>query len=71
MANSPKLQLDKWSNWTIKMQGNHVQVYVNNIKVVDYTDNVISNTLSKPGAVGLYKEDVHVQFDDVYNTMLS
>jgi hypothetical protein len=68
---SPKLQLDKWSNWTIKMQGNHIQVYVNSLKVADYIDNTMSHTLSNPGAVGLYTEDAHVQFDDVYISPLS
>src|SRR5581483_1663821 len=70
-AGSPKLQLDKWSNWTIKMQGNHIQVYVNSIKVVDYTDNTMSNTLSEPGAIRLYTEDAHVQFDNAYISQLS
>lgn len=70
-ADSPKLQVDKWSNWIIKMQSNHIQAYINNVKVVDYVDNTMSDTLSGAGAVGLYTEDAHVQFDNVYISSLS
>jgi hypothetical protein len=70
-ADSPKLQLDKWSDWTIKMEGNHIQVYINSSKVADYIDKTASTATSKPGAVGLYTEDASVQFDDVYISALS
>jgi hypothetical protein len=65
-AKSPKLELGEWSNWKIKMEGEHIQVYLNGDKVADYTDDDMSDTLSKPGAVGLYTEDAYVQFDNVH-----
>jgi len=64
-SDSPRLQLGEWSNWKIKMEGEHIQVYVDGNKVADYTDDDMSDTLSKPGAVGLYTEDAHAQFDNV------
>jgi 3-keto-disaccharide hydrolase len=70
-ANFPTLRLDTWSAWTIKMQGNHIQVYIDSHKVVDCFDNTMSNTLSQPGAIGLYAEDASAQFDNVYVSSLS
>jgi len=70
-ADSPKLELGAWSVWTIKMEGNHIQAFVNGDKVADYIDDSMSDTLSRPGVIGLYTEDAEVQFDNVQISPLS
>ena len=67
-ANEPKLKVDAWNTWHIKMSGNHIQIWLENAdgswqRVVDYHDNT---PIVGPGNIGLYTEDAHVQFDDVY-----
>ncbi|MFL6486173.1 MAG: family 16 glycoside hydrolase [Nitrososphaera sp.] len=67
-ANEPKLKLDVWNTWHIKMSGNHIQIWLETAdgswqRVVDYYDNM---PIVGPGNIGLYTEDAHVQFDDVY-----
>jgi hypothetical protein len=63
-AEIPKVTINKWSTWRINVVGNHILIYVDNIKVVDYIDNTISERL-KSGSIGLYNEDASVEFDNV------
>ncbi len=50
------------------MSGSHIEIWLKMAdgswqKVVDYHDNA---PILGPGNIGLYTEDAHVQFDDVY-----
>jgi hypothetical protein len=67
-ANEPKLKIDEWNTWYIKMSGNHIEIWLKMTdgswqRVVNYNDNT---PIVGPGNIGLYTEDAHVQFDDVY-----
>ena len=67
-ANEPELKINEWNTWHIKMFGNHIEIWLKMAdgswqKVVDYHDNA---PILGPGNIGLYTEDAHVQFDDVY-----
>jgi hypothetical protein len=72
-ANEPKLQIDEWTTWYIKMSGNDIEIWLKMAdrswqKVVNYHDDA---PIVGPGSIGLYTEDAHVQFDDVYIASLS
>jgi hypothetical protein len=73
-ANEPKLKIDEWNTWYIKMSGNHIEIWLEMAdgssmqRVVNYYDNT---PIVGPGNIGLYTEDAHVQFDDVYIASLS
>jgi hypothetical protein len=72
-AIEPKLRMDEWNTWYIKMCGNHIEIGLEMAegsmqKVVDYYDNM---PIEGPGNIGLYTEDAHVQFDDVYIASLN
>ena len=72
-AIEPKLRMDEWNTWYIKMSGNHIEIWLEMAdgsmqKVVDYYDNA---PIEGPGNIGLYTEDAHVQFDDVYIASLT
>ena len=72
-ANEPKLRIDEWNTWYIKMSGNHIEIWLELAdrsmqRVVNYHDNA---QIVGPGNVGLYTEDAHVQFDDVYIVSLT
>lgn len=72
-ANEPKLKIDEWNTWHIKMSGNHIEIGLKMAdgswqRVVNYNDNA---PIIGPGNIGLYTEDAHVQFDDVYITSLT
>jgi hypothetical protein len=67
-ANEPQLKINEWNTWHIKMSGSHIEIWLKMAdgswqKVVDYHDNA---PILGPGNIGLYTEDAHVQFDDVY-----
>jgi Domain of Unknown Function (DUF1080) len=67
-ANEPKLKIDEWNTWYIKMSGNHIEIWLKMAdgtiqRVVNYHDNA---PITGPGNIGLYTEDAHVQFDDVH-----
>ncbi|HJU34039.1 MAG TPA: family 16 glycoside hydrolase [Nitrososphaera sp.] len=67
-ANEPKLKIDEWNTWHIKMSGNHIEIWLKMAdeswqQVIDYRDN---SPMVGPGNIGLYTEDAHVEFDDVY-----
>ena len=67
-ANEPKLKTDEWNTWYIKMSGNYIEIWLEMAdgtmqRVVNYHDNA---PIVGPGKIGLYTEDAHVQFDDVY-----
>ena len=67
-ANEPELKINEWNTWHIKMSGSHIEIWLKMAdgswqKVVDYHDNA---PILGPGNIGLYTEDAHVQFDDVY-----
>ena len=67
-ANEPKLKIDEWNTWYIKMSGNHIEIWLKMVdgtiqRVVNYHDNA---PITGPGNIGLYTEDAHVQFDDVH-----
>lgn len=72
-ANEPKLKIDEWNTWYIKMSGNHIEIWLempdgSMQRVVNYHDNA---PIVGPGNIGLYTEDAHVQFDDVYIASLT
>ena len=72
-ANEPKLEIDEWNTWYIKMSGNHIEIWLKMEdgswqRVVNYNDNT---PIVGPGNIGLYTEDAHVQFDDVYIASLT
>ncbi|HJR46543.1 MAG TPA: family 16 glycoside hydrolase [Nitrososphaeraceae archaeon] len=72
-ANEPKLRIDEWNTWYIKMSGNHIEIWLDMAdgsmqRVVNYHDNA---PIVGPGNIGLYTEDAHVQFDDVYIASLN
>jgi Domain of Unknown Function (DUF1080) len=72
-ANEPKLKIDEWNIWYIKMSGNHIEIWLEIAdgsmqKVVNYYDNT---PIMGSGNIGLYTEDAHVQFDDVHITSLT
>jgi hypothetical protein len=72
-ANEPKLKIDEWNTWYIKMSGNHIEIWLEATdgsmqRVVNYHDNA---QIVGPGNIGLYTEDAHVQFDDVYIASLT
>ncbi len=72
-ANEPQLKINEWSTWHIKMSGNHIEIWLKMPDgswqtFVDYYDN---EPIVGPGNIGLYTEDAHVQFDDVYITSIS
>ena len=64
-GDTPKLQIGKWSHWEITVRGNHITIFVDGIKVVDYVDVNMSTMLGVPGSIGLYNEDAEVSFDNV------
>ena len=66
-ASSPTLKIGAWSYWKITAIGNHITISVDGNKVVDYIDQTMSPQLSS-GAVVMYNEDAHVNFDNVYIT---
>jgi hypothetical protein len=71
-ANEPQLAMNRWNTWNIRMVDNHIEVWLKVglgwKKVVDYYDR--NNPIEGPGRVGLYNEDAHVQFDNVYLTRI-
>ncbi len=72
-ANEPKLKIDEWNTWHIKMSGNHIEIWLKMAdgtvqRVVNYYDNT---RITGPGNIGLYTEDALVQFDDVYIASLN
>ena len=67
-ANEPQLNINEWNTWHMKMSGNHIEIWLKMAdgswqSVVDYHDNA---PILGPGNIGLYTEDAHVHFDDVY-----
>ena len=67
-ANEPKLKINEWNSWYLKMSGNHIEIWLEMAddswqRVVNYYDN---EPIMGRGRIGLYTEDAHVQFDDVY-----
>ena len=71
-ANEPQLAVNRWNIWNIRMVDNHIEVWLKVglswKNVVDYYDR--NNPIEGPGRVGLYNEDAHVQFDNVYLTRI-
>ena len=72
-ANEPKLKIDEWNSWYIKISGNYIEIWLKMAdeswqRVVNYHDNA---PIVGPGNIGLYTEDAYVLFDDVYITSLS
>lgn len=56
-----KLELNKRYRWKILTKEANIQIFINEIKIIDYTDpDPILN-----GSIGLYEEDSLVQFDNV------
>ncbi len=63
-AETPTLTIGTWSTWKINIINNHIIIYVDNIKVIDYVDNTMSNQL-KSGSIGMYNEDALTNFSNV------
>jgi hypothetical protein len=61
---TPTLQLNKWSHWTINIVGNHIKISVNGKLVIDFKDKKMSDKLSS-GAIAMYSEDAYVRYDNV------
>jgi Domain of Unknown Function (DUF1080) len=72
-ANEPRLKINEWNTWYIKMSGNHIEIWLEMAdgfwqRVVNHYDN---EPIGGPGKIGLYTEDAYVQFDDVYIASLT
>jgi hypothetical protein len=71
-APDPKMKLEDWNIWHIKMTGNLIEISLKIAgkwqKVVDFAD---PNPLTGPGKLGLYTEDAYVQFDNICLTPTS
>jgi len=65
----PDLVLGQWYDWKINLQGYHIQAWINNTKVIDYTDNDVHNPVMASGLVGPYTEDSEIEIRDVRITM--
>ena len=55
---NPKLKIDEWNTWYIKMSGNHIEIWLKMAdgsmqRIVDYHDNA---PIVGPGNIGLYTE---------------
>lgn len=62
----PPLVLGQWYTVRIIAQGFHIQVFVNGIKLIDFTDpDVHDPTKMSHGMIGLYAEDSRVEFNNV------
>jgi len=67
-----KFKLGEWYNVRILHEKSytntpHMQVWIDNIKVLDYVDDKVPNSEKISfGAIGLYSEDASVRFDNVY-----
>ena len=59
--NQPRVQIGQWNHIKIDAQGNHIQIWVDNQLVIDYTD---LDPLTS-GKIGLYNEDAWTQFDNI------
>jgi hypothetical protein len=60
----PSLKLNTWQHWLINLNGNHIQISVDNQMIIDYIDEKMSPKLSS-GAIAMYSEDAYVQYDNV------
>ena len=72
-ANEPKLKINEWDTWYLKMSGNHIEIWLEMAdgfwqRVVNYYDD---EPIVGQGKIGLYTEDAYVQFDDIYIAPLS
>jgi hypothetical protein len=61
----PKLQLNKWMHWKVSAIGNHIQIWVDGTKVIDYIDKTMSPKLSA-GNIAMYAEDAYVRYDNMH-----
>ena len=61
----PRLKIGEWSKWTVEAVNNHIMISVDGKRVIDFTDDNMSNDLSK-GQVAMYSEDAKVSFDNFY-----
>ena len=68
--NYPALQLGVFYNIKIRMEGFHIQIWINNIKVIDVTDVSNNPTVMSKGAVGFYTEDAIGEYDNSVVTIL-
>jgi len=62
---SPNLHLNKWSHWKVSAIGNHIQVWVDGTKVIDYIDKTMSPKLAA-GNIAMYSEDAYVRYDNMH-----
>jgi hypothetical protein len=61
----PTLHLNKWSHWKISAIGNHIQIFVDGTKVIDYIDKTMSPKLSA-GNIAMYSEDAYARYDNMH-----
>ena len=61
---TPNLKLNSWSNWKMAIYGNHIQVWVDEKKVIDYVDDAMSSKLAS-GNIAMYSENAYVQYDNI------
>lgn len=68
-AGQPANVIGSWSHLDIRAVGNHITVWVDGKKAIDYYDSTISAGM-ETGSIGLYTEDAAVSFDNVFITPL-
>jgi hypothetical protein len=68
------LKMGQWQHIVLRVTGvggNHIEVWVDGIKAIDFVDTTSSSSQILSGAMGLYDEDALVHFDNVVITPLS
>jgi hypothetical protein len=64
-SNSTRLHIGIWQHLRINMNNNHIRVWMNGSKIIDFIDTNMTDALKK-GYIGLYDEDALVKFDNIY-----
>jgi len=64
-AEAPKLAINTWHTYKVTLKGANIKIAIDGTQIVNYTDSA-SPFLT--GKVGLYNEDAHVHYDNVFVT---
>jgi len=61
----PTVKIGEWSQWRIEALNNHISVYIDGNKVLDFIDSNMSKEGSA-GKIAMYTEDAKVSFDNFF-----
>lgn len=64
-AYQPRVAMGYYQHIDLQVSGNHITVYVDGAKAIDFYDSGVSAQLGGAGAIGLYDEDSIVYFDNI------